>query len=213
MKTINCGFAPAPALKQKSKFRILTKLAAITACACILNTTTQATTVLLGLVYSAPSQNTSGEANYVNTLVDMANGGIAADPYFSSGITFDLRNNPILNISDASPYGADDHAWSANVMFPTGSGFSYVTTTYGIPNTPITVKAVYYSDTGAFSIPHHLQGTDIIQRYTAFRTTDTDGLFRPAITSVVPVPEGGSSIALLGFTALSFAALRRKLTA
>jgi hypothetical protein len=166
--------------------KTLTKLAVIG----LMTVAAQATTITLGTVVKGTPANFPEELDFVNTLVDHAN-GINPSSVQDPSKTYTLINDPLAILPKAITAGADDvESWSGDVVFGIGSGFSYVLIKEGTKST------IFYSDDGAFNI---VDGGKI-SHYTAFKANTTT------------VPDGGATVALLGMGLLGVGMMRRKLS-
>jgi hypothetical protein len=165
-------------------------------------------------VLSPPGQEARDLA-MVNTLVGMYNSGSpSAAPYFVSGNSFATPLPLAVTTGDIiTPFGGINIVGS-QVIINIGSGFRYLLAAYDGQNSGAVLWDISSLPAGTIlDIPRYAlpngAGTDLLNGSTAEKYQITTwSMFNPGTTNV---PDGGSTVMLLGAALSGLALVRRKL--
>jgi len=163
-------------------------------------------------VLSPPGQEARDLA-MANTLIGMYNSGSpSAAPYFVSGNSFATPLPPAVTTGDMITPFTGMTLSTSQVIINVGSGFKYLIAAYDGQNAGAVLWDISGLPAGTIiDIPRYAQptagGTDLVADAGQFQVT-TWSMFNPGTTSV---PDGGTTVVLLGAALSGLGLVRRKL--
>ena len=166
-------------------------------------------------VLSPPGQE-ARDLSMANTLIGMYNSGTpSAAPYFISGNSFAMPLPAAVTTGDIiTPIGGINFS-GTQVVINIGSGFKYLIAAYDGQNSGAVLWDISGLPAGTIiDIPRYAlpnaSGTDLVNGASAEKYGITTwSMFNPGTTNV---PDGGTTVVLLGLALSGMGLIRRKLT-